>query len=160
MYLQISSCPHFVIFSTRVPTWFWTSTPSLLFIIAVGGTQVFAMFMSIYGVSVFEAVAIGWPWGITVLAISTVMFMLLDVVKVMVIRYWSFDLTAKLWPSPKRRAELSRRIAHRAEKKRIYANIDKMRNVLRITTALVAWKASSKKKLVTGASAVDTIVNM
>ncbi|KAJ3175448.1 hypothetical protein HK101_010658 [Irineochytrium annulatum] len=158
MYLQISSCPHFVIFSTRVPTWFWTSAPSLLFIIAVGGTQVFAMFMSIYGVSVFQAVAIGWPWGIAVLAISTVMFMLLDVVKVLVIKYWSFDLTARLWPSPKRRAELKRRVEKRIEKARIHANIDKMRNVLRMTTVLTAWKASSKKQLVPAASVADTVV--
>lgn len=56
MYLQISSCPHFVIFSTRVETWFWKSMPSLLFIVAIGGTQVFAMLMSIYGVEFFEAV--------------------------------------------------------------------------------------------------------
>ena len=56
MYLQISSCPHFVIFSTRLPGWFWENSPSLIFIIAVGGTQLFAMLMSIYGLEALQAV--------------------------------------------------------------------------------------------------------
>lgn len=55
MYLQISSCPHFVIFSTRLPGWFWEAAPSWVFVIAVGGTQVFAMFMSIYGIEALQA---------------------------------------------------------------------------------------------------------
>ena len=55
MYLQISSCPHFVIFSTRLPGWFWEAAPSWLFVLAVGGTQVFAMFMSIYGIEALQA---------------------------------------------------------------------------------------------------------
>jgi H+-transporting ATPase len=57
MYLQISSCPHFVIFSTRLPGWFWENAPSLLFIIAVAGTQVFAAFVSIYGLEGLRATA-------------------------------------------------------------------------------------------------------
>ena len=57
MYLQISSCPHFVIFSTRLPGWFWENSPSWIFITAVGGTQVFAMFMSIYGLEALQATA-------------------------------------------------------------------------------------------------------
>ncbi|KAJ3104510.1 hypothetical protein HDU97_009123 [Phlyctochytrium planicorne] len=159
MYLQISSCPHFVIFSTRVPTWFWTSAPSWVFTIAVAGTQVFAMFMSIYGIKAFEATAIGWPWGITVIAISTLAFMFLDIVKVLVIKYWSFELTARLWPSKSRREELKRRLELRARKVRVDANIEKVRKVLRICTALVAWKASSHKKLVANPSS-DTVVEI
>ena len=57
MYLQISSCPHFVIFSTRLPSWFWENCPSFVFIVAIAGTQVFAMLMSIYGVDAFNATA-------------------------------------------------------------------------------------------------------
>jgi H+-transporting ATPase len=158
MYLQISSCPHFVIFSTRLPTWFWKSMPSWTFIIAVAGTQVFAMFMSIYGVEVFQAEPIGWGWGVGVLVVSGIMFMLLDVVKVLVIKYWSFELTAKLWPSPARRAELKRRQDLAVYKARVNANIEKMRKVLKITTVLVAWKKASKKKLVAAPSAADTVV--
>jgi H+-transporting ATPase len=57
MYLQISSCPHFVIFSTRLPGWFWEAAPSWIFVVAVGGTQVFAMLMSIYGIEALQATA-------------------------------------------------------------------------------------------------------
>jgi len=55
MYLQISSCPHFVIFSTRLSTWWWKSMPSFWFFFAIIGTQIFAMFMSIYGIEFFQA---------------------------------------------------------------------------------------------------------
>ncbi|KAI8849833.1 hypothetical protein BC829DRAFT_432316 [Chytridium lagenaria] len=147
MYLQISSCPHFVIFSTRVPTWFWSSLPSWVFTIAVAGTQVFAMLMSIFGIKAFEATAIGWGWGLGVMGISTVAFMVLDVVKVLVIRYWSFELTARLWPSKSRTAELARRFRRQGSQ------------VLRMTTALVAWKASTHKKLVVAASS-ETVVEV
>ncbi|KAJ3416895.1 hypothetical protein HDV05_007953 [Chytridiales sp. JEL 0842] len=160
MYLQISSCPHFVIFSTRLPTWFWKSMPSWSFIIAVAGTQVFAMFMSIYGIDVFKATAIGWGWGVGVLAISGVMFMLLDVVKVLVIKYWSFEMTAKMWPSPSRRAELKKRQEKAMYLARVNANIAKVRKVVHLTTVLVAWKKASKKKLVPAVSAADTVVAM
>lgn len=79
MYLQISSCPHFVIFSTRLvepwyAIWIWVwfvfgnfvcysylcvrrykQFPHPIFFLAVFATQVFAMFISVYGV--FSA-----PW--------------------------------------------------------------------------------------------------
>lgn len=55
MYLQISSCPHFVIFSTRVNGRFWESVPSISFFVAVLGTQVIAMFISVYGAPGLEA---------------------------------------------------------------------------------------------------------
>jgi H+-transporting ATPase len=57
IYLNVSSCPHFVIFSTRLPGWFWENAPSWAFILAVGGTQVFAMFMSIYGIEALKTTA-------------------------------------------------------------------------------------------------------
>jgi H+-transporting ATPase len=139
MYLQMSSAPHFVIFSTRVPSWFWESTPSLIFIIAVGGTQVFAMFMSIYGVDFFEAVPIGWDWGITVLLISVATFMILDVVKVMIIRYWSFEMTAKLAPLPARRRKLASRKERAIVLQRINENVAKIRHTVRTVNVLMAW---------------------
>ncbi|KAJ1569031.1 hypothetical protein HK405_010820 [Cladochytrium tenue] len=146
MYLQISSCPHFVIFSTRVSTWFWKSTPSLVFIVAVAGTQVFAMLMSIFGVDFFQATAIGWQWGISVLAISTMVFMVLDIVKVAIIRAWSFELTVWLWPTSRRLAELRRRQTIRARRERVSKNITRARRVLLATTVLVAWKAALQKR--------------
>ncbi|TPX66069.1 H+-exporting ATPase [Spizellomyces sp. 'palustris'] len=146
MYLNISSCPHFVIFSTRVPTWFWKSRPSLLFIVAVGATQVFAMFMSIYGVSFFEAVPIGWGWGLAIISISLVSFMFIDVVKVLVMSAWSFELTAKLWPSPSRRAELARRQAEAERQKRIRAAIARVRVVVYAISAAHTMRMLVEKK--------------
>ncbi|KND03421.1 plasma-membrane proton-efflux P-type ATPase [Spizellomyces punctatus DAOM BR117] len=145
MYLQISSCPHFVIFSTRLPTWFWKSIPSPVFAFAIIGTQIIAMFMSIYGVEFFEAHPIGWGWGVSVMCISLVMFMILDIVKVFVIKKWSFELTARLWPSPKRRAELEKRIARKVELTRVMANWAKARKVVLMSHAILAFK--SKKTL-------------
>ncbi|KAI8611537.1 hypothetical protein BC830DRAFT_1084003 [Chytriomyces sp. MP71] len=146
MYLQISSCPHFVIFSTRLPGYFYENAPSWIFILAVAGTQVFAMFMSIYGVRGLDATAIGWPWGITVLAISTCMFMLLDIVKVQIIRRWSFELTVKLVPTATRKAILQERLAKRVVKERAKSNVAKARKVLYMTMGLVAWQKTMEKR--------------
>ncbi|KAI8927499.1 hypothetical protein BC831DRAFT_497694 [Entophlyctis helioformis] len=130
MYLQVSSCPHFVIFSTRLPSWFWENRPSWVFILAVGGTQVFAMFMSIYGIEALEAHAIGWAWGAGVMASSLVFFVVLDVVKVMVIRNWSFELTARLWPSRKQVTKLRAREERKVALARITENKKKVRRVV------------------------------
>lgn len=58
MYLQISSCPHFVIFSTRTHGWFWESIPSPTFLFAVIGTQIFAMLICVYGVADLGSTAV------------------------------------------------------------------------------------------------------
>ncbi|KAJ3212768.1 hypothetical protein HDU83_009183 [Entophlyctis luteolus] len=161
MYLQISSCPHFVIFSTRLPGYFYENMPSWIFILAVAGTQVFAMLMSVFGVRGLDATAIGWGWGFAVLAISTVSFMVLDLVKVAVIRNWSFDLTVKLYPTKARKAELETRLAKRAVKDRVKKNIEKARKTLYLTVGVVAWRKaleSSRKKL-GGASSSTIAIN-
>ncbi|KAI8393358.1 plasma-membrane proton-efflux P-type ATPase [Radiomyces spectabilis] len=111
MYLHISSAPHFVIFSTRVPGYFWKNIPHWIFTVCILGTQVVALFFSVYGVfGEAEGVApCGYGWGFAVLGISLVYFMFLDVVKVFVFRYWNFELTAYLWPTKARRAKLAAR---------------------------------------------------
>ncbi|KAJ3101483.1 hypothetical protein HK100_004539, partial [Physocladia obscura] len=161
MYLQISSCPHFVIFSTRLPGYFYENAPSWIFIACVAGVQIFAMFMSIFGVRGLDATAIGWGWGIIVLLISTVMFMLLDIVKVAIIRRWSFELTVKLYPTKSRKAELETRLAKKAIKDRVNINIEKARKVLYMTLGLVAWRkaAAASQKLVTGNSSSTVAIN-
>jgi len=120
------------------------------------------MFMSIYGVSVFEATAIGWGWGVSVLAISTVMFMVLDVLKVLIIRNWSFELTAKLWPTKQRVAELHRRRIAAVKKHKVTANIEKMRRWFRIIVAVSSWKsavADGKKRRVMPGTSQSTVVD-
>ncbi|KAJ2955683.1 hypothetical protein NQZ79_g8349 [Umbelopsis isabellina] len=136
MYLHISSAPHFVIFSTRVPGYWWEKMPHWIFATCIIATQIFALFFSVYGIfGTGERVeACGWAWGITVLGISLVYFMILDVVwifsfvldfwseyctnfimqvKVFVFKNWSFALTARLLPTAARRKKLRLRMEER-----------------------------------------------
>lgn len=140
MYLHISSCPHFVIFSTRLSGYFWENIPSITFIIAVLGTQVFAMLISIYGLLTPK---IGWGWGVTIICISLGYFVFLDFVKVQLFRYWSFELTAKLWPSKTRRTKLQDRKAYAISHARIVSNISKVRKVVIMSRVLLAFKKKS-----------------
>ncbi|KAL2919598.1 hypothetical protein HK105_200510 [Polyrhizophydium stewartii] len=146
MYLQISSCPHFVIFSTRLPSWFWENRPSMIFIIAVGGTQVFAMFMSIFGIEALEAYAVGWDWGLGVMASSLFFFLILDAVKVLVIQNWSFELTARLWPSRKQLAKLRAREQRQKELLRIEGNKKKIRKAVSAAFVSKVFHEQSERK--------------
>ncbi|RKP02331.1 hypothetical protein CXG81DRAFT_10900 [Caulochytrium protostelioides] len=141
MYLQISSAPHFLIFATRCESYLWTSRPSWTFIVAIGATQIIAMFMSIYGVDFFEAYPIGWGWGLSIMGTSLLSMFLLDALKVQVLRRWSFELTAHLWPVAHRRDELRRRQARAKLLKRVNCNIDAMRRVYLICLVSGAFKA-------------------
>ncbi|EXX79171.1 H(+)-exporting P2-type ATPase PMA1 [Rhizophagus irregularis DAOM 197198w] len=145
MYLHISSCPHFVIFSTRLSGYFWENIPSITFIIAVLGTQVFAMLISIYGLLTPK---IGWGWGVTIICISLGYFVFLDFVKVQLFRYWSFELTAKLWPSKTRRTKLQDRKAYAINHARIVGNISKVRKVVIMSRVLLAFKKKSSTKAI------------
>lgn len=57
--------------------------PHWIFASCIIATQIVALFFSVYGIfGVQEHVApCGWAWGIVVLAISLVYFMILDVVR-------------------------------------------------------------------------------
>lgn len=85
--------------------------PHWIFTVCILATQVLALFFSVYGVfgEKEEVAPCGWPWGISVLAISLVYFMLLDYVKVYVFKRWNFALTAKLVPTSSRKAKLASR---------------------------------------------------
>jgi H+-transporting ATPase len=144
MYLHISSCPHFVIFSTRLSGYFWENIPSITFIIAVLGTQVFAMLISIYGLL---TPAIGWGWGVSIISISLVYFVFLDFVKVQLFKYWSFELTATLWPSKTRKTKLQDRKSNAISQARISQNISKVRKVVIMSRVLLAFKKSSMKSI-------------
>jgi len=126
MYLHISSAPHFTIFSTRLTGFFWENLPSVTFFIAVMGTQVLAMFMSIFGVPGLTH-AVGWGIGVGVIGVSLAYFVVLDFVKVMVMRRWSFEMTARLWPSAARRNKLKERKAQAIVDARVEKNFAKAR---------------------------------
>jgi len=117
-----------VIFSTRVPGPWYRSPPSLIFFIAIVATQIFALFISVYGV--IADAPIGWAWGGTTFAISVVYFMLMDMVKCLIYKYWNFELTACLWPSPERRAKLAARKVLAIKQHRVSANIRKVHRVV------------------------------
>lgn len=100
-----------MIFSTRVPGYWWKNIPNWLFTVCIIGTQIIALFFSVYGVfGEEEGVApCGYPWGLSVLGISLVYFMILDAVKVQIFRSWSFEMTAKVVPTKSRKAKLADR---------------------------------------------------
>jgi H+-transporting ATPase len=85
--------------------------PNWLFTVCIIGTQVVALFFSVYGIfGEREGVApCGYPWGLAVLGISLVYFMILDVVKVQIFRCWSFEMTAKVVPTKSRKNKLANR---------------------------------------------------
>ncbi|RUS14058.1 H+ ATPase [Endogone sp. FLAS-F59071] len=148
MYLHISSAPHFVIFSTRVPGYCWKNLPSWIFAVCIIGTQVIALFFSVFGVfGTGEDVApIGWGWGFAVLGISLVYFLFLDVIKVQVFRAWNFELTAKLFPSPARKAKLAARQADALQRARVMGNWKKAQKVTKMTGVILAMQTAVEAK--------------
>ncbi len=74
--------------------------------------------------------------------------MLLDVVKVVTFRYWSFELTAKLWPVPSRTEKLRKR----QEKtilslQRVKGNTERVKkayNVIRATNTISGGSEDKK----------------
>jgi H+-transporting ATPase len=150
MYLHISSAPHFVIFSTRVPGYCWENLPSWIFAACIIGTQIIALFFSVYGVfgSGTEVAPIGYGWGFAVLGISLVYFLFLDVIKVQVFKVWNFELTAKLFPTPARKAKLAARKADAAQRTRVMSNWKKAQKVAKMSGVILAMQntVEAKKK--------------
>ncbi|KAI0224132.1 hypothetical protein L0F63_000069 [Massospora cicadina] len=139
MYLHISSAPHFVIFSTRLSGFFWESLPSWFFFIAIMATQVFATLLVIFGIPGFIA-GIGAGVGF---------FVFLDVIKVLVFRVWSFELTATFWPTPSRRNKLALRNQHKIHHARLVANTLKVKKVYHAVEAINHFTNLSPKPIPT-----------
>ncbi|KAI9294259.1 H(+)-ATPase [Neoconidiobolus thromboides FSU 785] len=114
---------------------FWVSLPSWFFFVAIMGTQVFAMLITIFGIP--ELIApVGPAWGFAVIGISLVYFVILDIVKVLVFRLWSFKFTATVWPSPSRRSKLAQRKIDAINRERLSANVERMKIVLHLAEAV------------------------
>jgi len=150
MYLHISSAPHFVIFSTRVPGYCWQNLPSWIFAACIIGTQIVALFFSVYGVfgSGADVAPIGYGWGFAVLGISLVYFLFLDIIKVQVFKIWNFELTAKLFPTPARKAKLAARKADAVQRHRVLNNWKKAQRVAKMSGVILAMQTAvdAKKK--------------
>jgi H+-transporting ATPase len=69
-----------------------------------------------------------------------VSFIVLDLVKVFVIKKWSFELTAKLWPTTKRKQELVRRQERAVVVKRYQRNVAKLRKCVRVIYCISLFK--------------------
>lgn len=89
----------------------------MMFILVILGTQVIALFLSIYGVPNNPNIAgIGWVRSVIILAISFATFFIMDIIKVMTIRLWEkFDkpvspssTLAYVKPKPKKESKASR----------------------------------------------------
>jgi H+-transporting ATPase len=152
MYLHVSSAPHFVIFSTRVPGYCWQNLPSWIFSACIIGTQIVALFFSVYGVfgEGEEVAPIGYAWGFSVLGISLVYFLFLDVIKVQIFKYWNFEFTAKLVPTPARKAKLAARKAEAIQRERVMGNWKKAQKVAKMSGVILAMQTAveAKKKTV------------
>ena len=127
LYLQLSSSPHFVIFSTRIPGPWYTNMPALRFTAAILGTQLVAMLFAVYGV---VSAPIGWAASAVVMGVSLVFFMLLDVVKCAVYRWWSLESTLWMWPTTGRRARVQERRDDKQRKQRVRALVRQIRRVM------------------------------
>lgn len=74
--------------------------------------------------------------------------MLLDIVKVLTFKHWSFELTALFWPSPTHRAKLEKRIKRKLVLDRVAVNMVKMRRVVGAIKAVGAFRKEGAKKSV------------
>ncbi|KAF9558877.1 hypothetical protein EC968_006802 [Mortierella alpina] len=135
MYLHISSAPHFVIFSTRLTGYFWENLPSPLFATVIIGTQIVALLMVVFGGLTPK---IPFSQAIVILLISFAYFVILDVVKVWLFKIWSFELTAIFVRTPARRRKLAEKTAYKDQQKRVWHNIDRLREVVLKLKALEA----------------------
>jgi MFS family permease len=109
MWLQLSTVEHFLIISTRQPGWLWQGTIAGWVLIAtVLVTLIIPFFMCVFGVPGLVT-AIGWAWAFGITAYCLVLMVGCDVIKVLLYRYWSFQVTATLIPTKKNKEKLAQK---------------------------------------------------
>ncbi len=72
--------------------------------------------------------------------------MLLDLVKVFIMKNWSFEMTAKLWPTRARRKKLADRKQQAIVDKRVYVRWRKMRLLVPFVQAAKEFVGSDRWK--------------
>ncbi|ORZ14852.1 H(+)-ATPase [Lobosporangium transversale] len=143
MYLHISSAPHFLIFSTRLPGYFWENMPSMVFLVVIIGTQAIALLMVIFGwltpaVPVLQALA--------VFGISLVSCLVLDVIKVQIFKYWPvMSESLACAPFGSRRHLLKKRKQRAIQQKRVWQNIEHVYRLGLKTQVIVALQNADGK---------------
>ena len=93
---------------------------------------------------------------------SSVSFMLLDIVKVYLIRNWSFEMTAKLWPSRKNKAKLQKRRERSSVLQRVDSNVTRLKKAIVMARVVSAFKSGIRSikeasKSVLNLSGLETI---
>jgi H+-transporting ATPase len=83
MYLKLSVAGHLTIFVTRTRGPFWSTRPAPILMFAVGGTQVVATIIAVYGLFM---PAIGWGWALAVWGYALAWFFVNDRVKLLAYR--------------------------------------------------------------------------
>lgn len=143
MYLHISSAPHFLIFSTRLTGFFWESVPSVMFISVIVGTQIIALLMVIFG---WLTPAVPATQALAVFAISFVSCIFLDLIKVLVFKYWTLGShSLSCAPCGPRRKMLQKRKRDAVLQQRVWKSIDKAHGVVTKTKVLLAIRDGGSK---------------
>ncbi|KAK9767225.1 hypothetical protein K7432_003148 [Basidiobolus ranarum] len=106
------------------------------------------MLISVFGVPGLTH-AIGWGWGFAIIGISLGYFIVLDFVKVFMFRIWSFELTARLWPTSARRRKLAERKVQKELLTRVAINTEKVRTVVRAIGAISLLRQGRNNEKVT-----------
>ncbi|KAJ2998958.1 hypothetical protein HDV02_003796 [Globomyces sp. JEL0801] len=121
MYMNLSLCSLFLIYSTRLESWWWKSMPSWTFVTGIISSLLAVVFLRF----AIDGSASG-EWVLIILGISLAMFILVDIVKVIFFRLWSFLFTTTV-----------------ASTLRISKNIRKVRIAFRVIMAVNAFKKPS-----------------
>ena len=94
MYLKFSVAGHLTVFVARTRGPFWSEKPARILLLAVGGTQVLATFIAVYGLLMTP---LGWALAGLVWGYALVMFMLQDRVKLLA--YKIFPMAKSIPPA-------------------------------------------------------------
>jgi H+-transporting ATPase len=101
----------------------------------------------------------GWGWGLGVMAVSFLCLFLLDLVKVFVVHNWSFELTAKLWPSPAQLKKLKSVKLKKERDLRFKQSVSKVRKIVLAIIAIRLMKAKIKQKPASTAIQASVLVH-
>jgi len=137
MWLQLSTVEHFLILSTRQPGWLWQGTIAGWILIATVAVTLLVPFLfCVFGIPGL-VYGIGWAWAFGITAYCLVLMFGCDVIKVMLYRYWSFQVTATLIPTKKNKEKLKQKnaaaeIERQKHEKQMMAQADMMKTQAKI----------------------------
>ncbi len=92
IYLKLSVAGHLTIFVTRTSGPFWSIRPATVLMAAVGGTQLLATLIAVYGLFMTP---IGWGWALFVWGYALAWFLVNDRAKLLAVRL--LDSGSRKW---------------------------------------------------------------